>query len=73
MGCAGKHGEPGSWQPDEVAGHSPAEKAEHLDGVFGPNDVRVADDQQGWDLQGGEPCWREGHAGAVELVHLGDE
>jgi hypothetical protein len=70
---ARQDGELGGRQFDEIARHAAAEEPEHLDGVLGPNEVGVADDQQGRHRQRGEPFLRHGDASAVELVDLGDE
>jgi hypothetical protein len=50
-----------------------AQEAEHLDGVFRPDHIGVADDQQGGGPQAGELFPGPGDADAIELVHLADE
>ena len=62
-----------AWQPDDVSGNTTAEETEHLERVFRAYDVGVADQQQRWDLQRGEPLLGDRHADPIELVVLDDQ
>ena len=73
MGGAGKHAKLCPGYPNEVAWYAPAQKPEHLDGVFGPNDVGITDDQQGAELQPRELVSRPRLAGTVELIQFDDK
>jgi hypothetical protein len=73
VGSAANQGELCARHPDQIAGNASAEQPEHLDDVFGANDVGIAVDQQGRDLKACEALPRPGCAGTIELVHLDDE
>ena len=73
MRRAGKQGEL-SGPPSGRARPASAQKAEHLHGMLGPDDVGIADDQQGRGGQRREAGLGPGRRpGAVELVQLDDE
>src|SRR6266498_5176335 len=61
------------WERSNVADDSAAEQAEHLDGVFGPHEIRISDNEQRWRSDALDVLCRPGPDRAVQLPDLGDE